>query len=134
MDCKLDSFVKYLEDSECFEQEVINDVIVKNYSNRDNCEFEITGTTYIVNTFREREALMYDVAKERYYDAISEIKNVIRNNSTFNEFEKELHLTLINFIPEDSGIDVICDLIDYEEEFDCEQVYTDKYYNIYRIN
>lgn len=134
MDCKLDSFVKYLEDSECFEQEIINDVIVKNYSNRDNGEFEIAGTTYIVNTLHEREASIYDVAEERYYDAISEIENGIRNNSRFNKFETELYLALINFIPEDSGIDAICNLIDYEDEFDCEQVYTDKYYNIYRIN
>lgn len=124
MECRLDILVNYLRDNN-FEKEYIDELIVKYYSDRDSQNFEIQGSLYSVMTNYEKNDTLYEIAENRYFDILCLMEEKLEN---------PLFLKLLNAIDEDSGIDIVCEGLDYCKEFECEELYSNNGYIIYRIN
>jgi ribosome-associated translation inhibitor RaiA len=127
---KLDILVDYLIDSS-FDQEVINNVIIDNFMEKEATEYEIGNDTYKVISSREKEDELY-MASEKVYDELYSTLEMLVARSNMSFENKRILEKLISLIPYDEGIDVVRNSLVFEEELALEEVFCSGDYTVYR--
>jgi len=127
---KLDILVDYLIDAS-FDQEVINNVIIDNFMEKEATEYEIGDDIYKVISSREKEDELY-MASEKVYDELYSTLEMLAVRSNVSFENRRILEKLISLIPYDEGIDVVQNSLVFEEELALEEVFCSGDYTVYR--